>query len=191
MMQILEAAGVPPFTDNKRPADESNPRGYYEHEKVTSLLSNPDRSWMMEAKGGAIKVVVPLLAGLPRRLRKPGSKAETLYYRVLFMERDMEEIVQSQDTMLRRLGKTSSAEKSGDINKVYRQQERHAKNWCANLGIPAMSVSFEILVNRPDKVLPRVADFLGVPDKVPAMRACIDPALHRAQKKGRRLGATD
>ena len=131
----------------------------------------------------AIKVVVPLLAGLPRKLKKPDSEPEPLHYRLLFMDRDMEEILQSQDRMLKRVGKSSAAgEKTVDISKAYRQQERYAKSWCVSLGIPAMSVSFEDLVYRPDEILPHVAGFLGVADKVPAMRACIDPALHRARK---------
>jgi predicted AlkP superfamily phosphohydrolase/phosphomutase len=185
MMQILEAAGVPPFTDNNRKADESNPKGYYEHDKVASLLSNPDRSWIKEAKGAAIKVVVPLLASLPRKLRKPDSEPEPLHYRILFMERNMEEILDSQGAMLQRLGKTCAAsEKAADIGKVYRQQERHAKNWCANLGLHAMSVSFETLVHHPDQILPQLAGFLDVADKLLAMRTCIDPALHRARKTG-------
>jgi tetratricopeptide (TPR) repeat protein len=192
MMQILEAAGVPPFTDNKRQPDESNRKGYYEHDKVASLLSDPDRSWIGEAKGTAIKAIVPLLAGLPRKLRKPDSEPEPLHYRILFMERDMEEILQSQGTMLQRLGKSPAArEKAVDISKVYRQQERHAKSWCANLGVHAMSVSFETLVNHPDQILPQVAGFLSVADKLPAMRACIDPALHRARKTGTSLWAAD
>jgi hypothetical protein len=185
MMQILEAAGVSPFTDNKRQADESNRRGYYEHDKVASLLSNPDRSWIKEAKGSAIKVVVPLLAGLPHKLRKPDSEPEPLHYRILFMERDMEDILWSQERMLKRVGKSPAAgEKIVGISKAYRQQERHAKSWCVSLGIPAMSVSFEALVHRPDEMLPQVAGFLGVTEKVSAMRVCIDPALHRARKKG-------
>ena len=119
MMQILEAAGVPPFTDNKRQPDESNCKGYYEHDKVASLLSDPDRSWIRDAKGTAVKVVVPLLAGLPRKLRKEDSEPEPIHYRVLFMERDMEEILQSQDTMLRHLGKSCpSGGKAADISKA-------------------------------------------------------------------------
>ncbi len=184
MMQILEAAGVAPFTDNKRQADELNPKGYYEHDKVASLLSNPDRSWIKEAKGTAIKVVVPLLAGLPPKLRKPASEPEPLHYRILFMERDMEEILQSQETMLQRLGKSPVAsEKAVDISKAYRQQERHAKSWCASLGIHAMSISFQALVHHPDEILPQLAGFLGATDELPAMRACIDPALHRARNE--------
>jgi len=43
------------------------------------------------------------------------------------MERDMEEVLQSQNTMLQRLGKSSVAnEQAADISKVYREQERHA-----------------------------------------------------------------
>ena len=97
----------------------------------------------------------------------------------------MEEILQSQNTMLQRLGKAASkGEKTVDVSKAYRQQECHARNWCASLGIPAMSVSFEALVHRPEEILPQVARFIGVADKLPAMRACIDPALHRARKTG-------
>jgi tetratricopeptide (TPR) repeat protein len=185
MMQILEAAGVPPFTDNKRQADESNRRGYYEHDRIASLLHNPDKSWIKEARGTAIKVVVPLLAGLPRKLRKPDSEPEPLHYRILFMERDMEEILLSQETMLQRLGKAASkGEKTVDVSKAYRQQERHARSWCTNLGIHAMSVDFQALVHRPDEALPQLARFLGATDSLPAMRACIDPALHRARKTG-------
>jgi len=182
MMQILAAAGVPPFTDNKRQPDESNRKGYYEHDKVASLLSNPDKSWIREAKGTAIKVVVPLLPALPRKLRKPDSEPESLHYRILFMERDMEEILQSQNTMLQRLGKSRHAsEKPADISKAYRQQERHAKSWCANLGVHAMCVSFHALVHRPEEVLPQLAGFLGVADKVTAMRACIGPGLYHTR----------
>ena len=183
MMQILEAAGVPPFTDSKRQPDESNRKGYYEHDKVGSLLSSPDKFWLRETKGTAIKVVVPLLAALPPRLRKPDSESELLHYRILFMERDIEEILQSQTTMLQRLGKSPVAnEKAADISKVYREQERHGKKWCASLGVHAMSVSFPALVHDPDEVLPQLASFLGVADKLPNMRSCIDPALHRVRK---------
>jgi hypothetical protein len=183
MMQILKSAGVPPFTDNKRQPDESNRKGYYEHDKVASLLSSPDKFWLREAKGTAVKVVVPLLPALPPRLRKPDAEPELLHYRILFMERDIEEILQSQNTMLQRLGRSPVAnEKGADISKVYREQKRHGKRWCASLGVHAMSVSFPALVHHPDEVLPQLANFLGVADKLPAMRRCIDPALHRARK---------
>ncbi|MGZ5538159.1 MAG: hypothetical protein ACXWG0_06495, partial [Chthoniobacterales bacterium] len=182
MMQILEAAGIPAFSDNKRKADESNRKGYYEHEKVASLLSSWDRSWLKDARGSAIKIVAPLLAVLPQKLKKPDSEPELLHYRIIFMERDMEEILQSQSTMLARLGKSPAVSQvTPDISKAYRQQERHARSWCIARGIHAMSVSFETLVHQPDEILPRLSRFLGATDKLAAMRACIDPALHRVR----------
>jgi tetratricopeptide (TPR) repeat protein len=186
MMQLLEAAGLPAFTDGRRPADASNEKGYYEHEKVAGLLTSPDRSWLQEAKGKALKVVAPLLAALPlqnqkSKINNPQSSISPLHYRVLFMERDMEEILASQDSMLTRLGK--STQPGADIAKAYRQQVRHAKTWLTGCGIPALSVSYADLVHRPDEALPPLAVFLGVPEKLAAMRAVIDPTLHRARNE--------
>jgi hypothetical protein len=48
-----------------------------------------------------------------------------------------------------------------------------------------MSVSFEALVQHPDDIVPRLAQFLDITDKIPAMRACIDPALYRVRKTDR------
>ena len=184
MMQILQAAGVPPFTDNKRQADDSNPKGYYEHEKIAALLSSPDKSWIKNARGTAIKVIAPLLAGLPRTLKIPDSEPEPLRYRLLFMERDMEEILQSQSAMLQRLGKSHvGGAQAANIGKAYRQQERYAKSWCANRGIHAMSVSYGGLINCPDENLRHIVAFLGATsDKIAAMRGRIEPDLHRTRK---------
>jgi hypothetical protein len=182
MMQIIEAAGIPPFTDHKRQADDSNRKGYYEHDKVASLLTSPNRSWLREAQGTAIKIVAPLLAALPARLRKRNAKPERLHYRIIFMERDMQEILQSQGTMLQRTGKAPAAsETPPDISKAYRQQERRAKSWCVSLGVHAMSVNYQTLVHYPDEILPQLGAFLGANGNLAAMRACIDPALHRAR----------
>jgi tetratricopeptide (TPR) repeat protein/arylsulfatase A-like enzyme len=184
MMQILKAAGIPPFTDKERKPDESNEKGYYEHAKVANLLRNSDKSWVSEAKGKAIKVVVPLLVSLPRTLKTSETEMEPVHYRILFMEREIEEILHSQTTMLSRLGKSPArGERVGDISKAYRQQEIHAKAWCVRRGIHAMSISYAALVHRPNGVLPQISDFLGgVGENLSAMCACINPALHRARK---------
>ena len=98
------------------------------------------------------------------------------------MERDMEEILQSQDTMLQRLGRTPAAGGiAPDISKAYRQHLRRAKGWCASHGVHALGVSYETLVHRPEEILPQLAAFLGTPDRLDAMRACIAPELHRAR----------
>lgn len=179
MMQILEAAGITVFTDGKREADESNKKGYYEHEKVGSLLSGKDRSWVGEARGKAIKVVAPLLSGLPLRLpRESGGKPSPVTYRVLYMERPMDQILTSQDAFLKRLGKEGSEQ--ANIAKAYHQQERRARQWCATPNVHAMSVPYEELVHDPETILPSIASFLNAEDQLEAMKERIDPALHRA-----------
>ena len=179
MMQLLEAAGLPAFTDGRRQADASNEKGYYEHDQVASLLTSPDKSWLAGARGQSLKVVAPLLAALPLQISNLKSEISDLHYRVLFMERDMEEILESQDTMLARLGKPTHP--GAAIAKAYRQQVHHAKTWLTGRGIPALSVSYADLVHRPDEALPPLAAFLGVTEKLAAMRAVVDPTLHRAR----------
>lgn len=186
MMQILQAAGIEPFTDGKREADESNLKGYFEHEKVPTLMNSQEKAWVAEAKDSAIKVVAPLLSALPPRVKSSDEdkKVEPLHYRVLYMERDTDEILASQSAFLERIGKTPTpSEKIPDIAKAYNQQARRAKAWCAGPKVEAMGVDYETLVHRPDEILPQIAEFIGATDTLEAMSACIDPSMHRARKK--------
>ena len=180
MMQILEAAGIPSFTDGKREADESNQRGYYEHEKVGTLLSSNDRSWLLDSRGKAVKVVSPLLAGLPRELpiKEGAGDRQPLDYRVLYMERPMEQILESQEAFLRRLGRKT--ESDADIAKAYHQQERRARLWCQAPNVCAMSIPFDKLVHEPLEWVQKLAAFLNAEDKRDEMLSRIDPTLYRA-----------
>ena len=96
----------------------------------------------------------------------------------------MEEILASQQTMLGRFGKEILG--GVDIAKAYLQQVRHAKTWLCGQGIPALSVSHADLVHRSDLVLPEIAAFLGKPEQIAAMKAVIDPALHRSKRSNPR-----
>ena len=80
MMKMLEAGGMPVLTDNTRTADEDNPQGYYEFEKVKRIEC--DSSWLELAKGKAVKMISALLEHLPRNYT----------YRIIFMHRNMDEI---------------------------------------------------------------------------------------------------
>ncbi len=92
MMQMLEAAGLSILSDNERRADDDNPRGYYELEKVKAL--NRDNSWIDEAEGKVVKAISLLLYDLPADRQ----------YKIVFMTRRMEEILASQSAMLQRRG---------------------------------------------------------------------------------------
>src|SRR5262245_12033356 len=92
MMQMLQAGGLPILCDQVRAADDDNPRGYLEFEKVRQLAK--DAGWMNQADGKVLKVVSLLLYHLP-----PGFE-----YRVVFMRRNLDEILRSQEKMLNRRG---------------------------------------------------------------------------------------
>src|SRR5580692_5957036 len=90
MMQMLDNGGVAVVTDNIRAADTDNPRGYYEFEKVKKIKQ--DASWLPATRGQAFKMVSQLLYDLPAGER----------YRIIFMERDLDEMLLSQEKMLQR-----------------------------------------------------------------------------------------
>src|SRR6185295_16167693 len=98
MMQMLSAGGMSALTDEKRTADESNPRGYFEFEPVKRLRA--DQAWLGEARGRVVKIIHLLLRELPADGR--------LAYRVIFMKRPLDEILASQRVMLEREGKKSA-----------------------------------------------------------------------------------
>ena len=92
MMRMLEAGGMEPVTDDLRTADEDNPKGYYEFERVKDL--ERDQAWLEDARGRFVKVISMLLRHLPSGHR----------YKIIFMRRKMEEILASQRQMLVRRG---------------------------------------------------------------------------------------
>jgi len=93
MMKMLEAGGMAVLTDNIRTADQDNPRGYYEFERVKQI--EHDTAWLPEAQGKAVKMIAGLLKHLPA----------DYVYKIIFMQRDMDEVLASQRQMLVRRGK--------------------------------------------------------------------------------------
>jgi hypothetical protein len=92
MMSMLDAAGIPPVIDGVRKADDDNPKGYYEFERVKKIKE--DTGWLDEAKGKSVKMISQLLLGLP----------DTHKYKVLFMRRAIDEVLASQKQMMVRRG---------------------------------------------------------------------------------------
>ena len=95
MMQMLQAGGMPLLIDDLRPADTDNPNGYWEYEPVKRLQQ--DNSWIPQAEGKAVKVVSALLQYLPPQHT----------YKIIFMQRPMQEVLASQTVMLERRGEQS------------------------------------------------------------------------------------
>ena len=119
MMQMLHAGGLPALTDGLRTADENNLRGYFEYEPVKRLRS--DRSWLPQARGHAVKIIHLLLRELPLD--------GTLQYRIVFMQRPIEEVIASQHSMLAREGKAGAD--AAVLKKAFEGQLAQLHAWLA------------------------------------------------------------
>ena len=167
-MQMIHAGGIPALTDGQRTSDDSNPRGYFELERVKQLKQ--DKSWLDDAAGKVVKVIHLLLAELP----------DDRPYRVVFMQRDLREVVQSQATMLARSGRTGGQLAPERLIAVYEQQLKTVEQWlAARPNFSVLRVPYAQLVSDPAVVVPTVNAFLGGTLDEARMRAAVDPRLHR------------
>ena len=171
MMRMLEAGGLAPFTDHIRKPDNDNPKGYYEFERVKKL--EKDKSWLPEAKGKAVKIISILLKHLP-------SEYE---YKVIFMHRNMEEILASQARMLARRGKDSSSVTDDELSKKFNMHLKNIKEWLANQpNFDVMYVTYhEVIQNRRDHCI-KINEFLGNRLDVKQMIGAIDKTLYRNKR---------
>ncbi|HUU08967.1 MAG TPA: alkaline phosphatase family protein [Phycisphaerae bacterium] len=169
MMQMLAAGGLPPLADDQRPADADNERGYFEFAAAKAV--HRDASWMPQARGKALKVVAHLLMSMPR--------GKDDHYRVVFMERDLPEVVASQRDMLAGQGKRGAKLTPEELSKVFNQQVQRIKTMLAIARVPVLYVSHRDCIGRPARVAARVNAFLGAALDEPAMAAVVEPRLYR------------
>ena len=111
MMGMLEAGGLELLTDGIRTADEDNPTGYYELERVKDLDKVEDASWLGAAKGKGVKVISFLLQHLP----------DTFDYKIIFMRRSIDEVLASQSMMLKRRAQSKGGTSDADMTGVFAQ----------------------------------------------------------------------
>jgi hypothetical protein len=167
MMKMLEAGGLPVLVDGVRTADVDNPRGYYEFEPVKRLKE--DTSWVAPACGKAVKMVYLLLLDLPPDVE----------YRVLFMRRNIDEVLASQAAMLRRLGKSAPLD-DARMAALFRDGLAKFDGWVKDRpNFRLLDVSYNALVTDAAPVAAEVDQFLGGVLDVDAMTRVVDPTLYR------------
>jgi len=170
LMQMLEHGGIEIVTDKIRASDDDNPKGYHELERIKELDKTSDKSWLRKHRGQAIKIISLLLQDLPLNLN----------YQVLFMRRDIDEVLRSQNKMLERSGAKGAVipdEKMRQnyelhLKKVYYQLERTANFHVLYLDYPDV-------VKDPLREDRRISVFLGRELDVRAMASAVDPSLYR------------
>lgn len=173
MMKMLEAAGVPIQSDGERQADLDNPKGYYEFERVKQL-DKGDTEWLEEARGKAVKIISPLLKYLP----------DTYYYDVIFMRRELSEVLASQRKMLERNDKEAGPASDEKLAALFKAQLEQSIAWAKGQNnFRVIAIDYGKLVAQEAGELKKVADFLPEGADTTAMAGVIDPSLYRQRAK--------
>jgi hypothetical protein len=168
MMKMLEAGGMQVVTDNIRTADEDNPKGYYEFERVKQI--EHDKAWLPDAQGKAIKMIATLLRHLPL----------DYCYEVLFMERKIEEVLASQRQMLIRRGEPTDAVSDEKMGELFDRHVERVKSWLDEQpNMKVLYVSYNNVVASPLEQSKRIDQFLSGALDTGRMASVIDPGLYR------------
>jgi hypothetical protein len=175
MMRMLEAGGMPILTDGARAADSDNPKGYFELERIKNLEHEQDKSYLREGRGKAVKVISFLIKDLPQ-----GN-----FYRVIFMRRDLDEVVQSQDKMLKNRGEAEQQTDTEALKEAYRNDIVRTRLLCRKRpNFELVEINYREAVSQPAKAAARVNAFVGGRLDEAAMRAAVDESLYRNRAKG-------
>lgn len=171
MMRMLECGGLPVLTDGIRTADDDNPNGYYEFEAVKQTRDDP--SWLAESEGKAVKMVYRLLYDLPADRR----------YRVLFMTRNLDEVLASQRVMLDRHGIAQDAVTESKMAALFSSEVQKFRHWITRQAhLQLIDVDYNQVQQDPHSAVRRINRFLGQILDEEAMVGVVDGTLYRNRK---------
>jgi len=171
MMQMLQAGGMELLTDKLRAADQHNPRGYFEYEAVKH--SGTDVSWLGQAGGRAVKVIHLLLRHLPADRQ----------YRVIFMQRDVQEVIASQRAMLKASGRSGAQIPDYKLAAVFEQQLSEVRRWLAERPLfQVLYLNYRDVLSDPSAAAQTLALFLGGTLDASAMAGVVDRTLYRQRR---------
>ena len=150
-MQILQAGGLTLLTDEQRQADEDNPKGYFELESIKN--SAKENSWAVQAEGKVVKMIAQLLTYIPHNRD----------YRIIFMQRPLNEVIASQRTMLERSGKKINALSDRRLAHTYLQQIKQVRSVLAqrHQKVTVLAVDYHQALEDPQSTAVIVNDFFG------------------------------
>lgn len=173
MMQMLAEGGLPIVTDELRSADPDNPNGYFELETVKQLSAG-NVAWLSNAGGKVVKVISALLEYLPSQYS----------YKIIFMEREIREILASQRKMLERRNETSRVD-DAEMEAQYRRHLSAVKPWLARQPhLDVTYVSYNALMSDPEPVCKRVVEFIRAPLDLSRMLEVPNAQLYRNRADG-------
>jgi len=173
MMKILAEGGLPIVTDELRSADLDNPNGYFELESVKQISAG-NVGWLSNAGGKVVKIVSGLLEYLP----------SDYSYRIIFMQREIKEILASQQKMLARRNETSELD-DAEMEQQFLKHLAVVKPWLIRQpNMDVLYVSYNALMSDPEPLCRRVVEFTHAPLDLSRMLEVPNAALYRNRAPG-------
>ena len=174
-MKMLVAGGFPALVDDTRQADVDNPLGYFEFDRVKGLEHHRDCSWLPSARGKAVKIVSFLLTWLP----------DTYDYRVIFMHRNLAEIVASQRTMLARSGGAPAIDdrEASRLAAVYGEHLTQVHRFLSvRPSFETLDMEYRQVIQQPVEQARRIAAFVRYPMDIVSMERAVQSTLYRNRR---------
>ena len=170
MMQILKAAEVPIFFDEKRQPDENNPKGYFELDGGKIINSLIEKKFDMNiCLGKFIKITAYGLSFLPKG-----------YYKIVYMERNLEEVLDSMEKMAK------IADDERDLTRQsFRKLNEKMKNELQNRDdVDVLFVNYNEMLLNPIENVKSLMKFLNLKDdSFDNMLSVVDKDLYRQRRK--------
>jgi hypothetical protein len=177
MMKMLAEGGLEVVSDAIRTADEDNPNGYFEMEPVKKL-SEGNTQWLAQAGGKVVKIISSLLEYLPPEY----------HYKIIFMERELQEVLASQQKMLKNRQENSQVLDT-ELSAQFETHLALIKYWLARQpNMEVIYISYNRMLGEPRIYCERVTDFVGLPLNMEKMLAIPNPALYRNRSKKAKSG---
>ena len=171
MMRMLEEGGLPTLVDHIRAADEDNPKGYYEFEPVKK--TGQDSAWLADARGRVVKMISALLKHLP----------SDHAYKIIFMRRNLDEILASQRQMLIRRGEPTDKVSDEKMAAMFQDHLDKMERWLSEQpNMDVLYVSYNDVLREPGLHAHQVNAFLGDVLVEAKMVDVVDRMLYRQRR---------
>ncbi len=174
LMKMLESGGMEILSDSERAADIDNPKGYFEYGRIKDLEKETDKSYIREGRGKVLKVISFLIKDLP----------DDNDYRVIFMRRDLDEVLASQNKMIHRLGTTDTTATEAAMKEAYRNDIVRTRLLCRDRpNFELIEIGYKPTIENPAATARSVNAFVGGHLNEAAMREAVDGSLYRNRGK--------
>ncbi len=175
LMSMMAAGGLETVVDGIRAADDDNPNGYHELERVKELDKAGDTSWLNDARGKCLKVISFLLQYLP----------SSHHYKIVFVRRNLQEVLASQRKMLERRGESGGDADDTALAQMFAAHvTKTERQLAARPNCEVLYVEHRAALDSPREVATQVNRFLGDRLDVDRMTAVVDRELYRNRASG-------